>query len=172
MEHSQAELRKLSSQDGQEIYDMLQKLPEMENGFNNTFYGLDFASFQEELARCEKESQGIGLQPGRVPQTIFWYYVEGRPVGLIKVRHVLTDSLRVQGGNIGYAIIPEERGKGLGSKMLQLALAEAKKLGLEKVLLTCEVGNHASRKVAVNNGGEFEKEQNGLFYYWIKTTQQ
>ena len=41
--------------------------------------------------------------------------------------------------------------------MLRLALLEAKKIGLEKVLITCLDDNIASAKVIENNGGVFER---------------
>jgi predicted acetyltransferase len=55
--------------------------------------------------------------------------------------------------------------------MLRLALLEARKIGLEKVLITCDDGNIASAKVIENNGGVFErltmKEDRKIRRYWI-----
>jgi len=55
--------------------------------------------------------------------------------------------------------------------MLRLGLPEAKKIGLEKVLITCYDDNIASAKVIENNGGVFErfteKEGKKLRRYWI-----
>jgi len=55
--------------------------------------------------------------------------------------------------------------------MLRLALLEAKKLGIEKVLLTCSDDNIASAKVIENNGGKFErftkKDGEKKRRYWI-----
>jgi len=45
---------------------------------------------------------------------------------------------------------------GYGNTVLQLALIEAKKIGLTKVLLTCDDGNVASQKIIENNGGVLE----------------
>lgn len=42
----------------------------------------------------------------------------------------------------------EDHAKGYGSKMLELALLEAKAIGLKKVLITCHDTNMSSRKVA------------------------
>ena len=61
---------------------------------------------------------------------------------------------------------------GYGSKILELALKEAKKLKLEKVLLTCDRDNLASQKIIEKNGGQLQKS--GAYqvsknkYYWIK----
>ena len=55
--------------------------------------------------------------------------------------------------------------------MLRFGLLEAKKIGLEKVLITCDDENIASAKVIENNGGIFERlaERDGKQYrrYWI-----
>ncbi len=59
--------------------------------------------------------------------------------------------------------------------MLRLALPEAKEIGLEKVLITCDDDNIASAKVIENNGGIFERfvEKNSkkMRRYWVNTTQ-
>ena len=55
--------------------------------------------------------------------------------------------------------------------MLRLALPEAKKIGLEKVLITCDEDNIASAKVIEKNGGIFEryavKDGKKFRRYWI-----
>ena len=48
------------------------------------------------------------------------------------------------------------RQQGFGSLILRLLLPEAAKLGLKKVLITCEETNTASRKIIEANGGVFE----------------
>jgi len=58
------------------------------------------------------------------------------------------------GGHIGYGIRPSERQKGYATTGLQLALEEARKRGLDQVLLTCGVDNLASRRVILANGGQ------------------
>ena len=57
--------------------------------------------------------------------------------------------------------------------ILKLALEKARELGLERVLLTCDVENLGSRGVIEANGGELEGEFQLEFYdkpirrYWI-----
>ena len=41
-------------------------------------------------------------------------------------------------GHCGYSVRPSERGKGYGKEMLRLNILNAKKLGIEKVLVTCD----------------------------------
>lgn len=160
-------LQKLSPNDGRDIYDMLQKIPREDNSFQNVYHGLSYEEFQDELKRRFDESLGVNLQPDRVPQTTLWFYVDEVPVGFIKIRHYLNDRLKEKGGHIGYTIAPEFRGKGYATKMLELALKEAKELGIDKVQLTCDGSNIASRRVIEKNGGMFQDERDGVLKFWI-----
>ena len=84
-------------------------------------------------------------------------------VGCIELRHTLNESLTVIGGHIGYSVVPQERNKGYATMMLKLILKEAKNIGLEKVLLTCDTDNVASCKTIEKCGGT--PEQKEAFYY-------
>lgn len=97
-------------------------------------------------------------------------------IGTIQVRHSLTDELRNDGGNIGYAVRPDERRKGYATQMLKLALEFCKELGLDKVLIDCNDTNIASAKTMIKCGAIFDREQNlplsdggveTIHQYWI-----
>lgn len=107
-------VRQLTRPDGEDdvLYRMMQEIPSEENGFLNGARGLSRDAFAAWVCRHADISQGIGLPTGYVRQTIYWMYVDEYPVGSAKLRHELTDALRVEGGNIGYGIRPSERGKG------------------------------------------------------------
>lgn len=164
----QFSLLKLTTKVDENVYKMLQEIPKEENGFRNMFAKLSLEEFQEELVTREKESRGEDLPDYKVPQSIYWFYVDENPVGMVKLRHFLNDSLRENGGHIGYALTPRFRGKGYANKMLELALLEAKNLGINKVLLICEANNTASKAVIVNNGGALEKETENDAFYWVE----
>ncbi len=128
--------------------------------------------FESYIARLAKESTGEQLVPGRVPQTVHWLISEGQYIGRLSIRHELNEYLLQVGGHIGYDIRPSMRGLGYGTKQLELGLEKAKQLGLEKVLLTCDNTNTASRKIIENQGGIFENEvevEGGVpkLRYWI-----
>ena len=113
----------------------------------------DFESF---LQQQEDLRNGVGLPEGFVPATNFWLVSGDRYIGRVSLRHQLNDNLLQMGGHIGYTIRPSERRKGYGTIALELALEEAKKLGLEKVLVTCDEDNVASRKIIERCKGAFE----------------
>lgn len=92
-------------------------------------------------------------------------------VGAVNIRHYLNEQLLFDGGHIGDGVRPSERGKGIGTQMISLALEECKKLGIYHVLMVCDKDNIASAKSIINNGGvlENEPEVDGVIQqrYWI-----
>lgn len=117
-------------------------------------------SFEEWITAVRDNAVETTVRPGLVPATTFLGIRtgDGRLIGMIDVRHRLNDYLLQFGGNIGYSVRKSERRKGYASGMLRLVLDECRKLGLDKVLLTCDKENAASRKTIVRNGGVFENE--------------
>jgi len=162
------EIKKLSLDDGEDIYQMLQSIPANENGFMNPVNGKSYDEFKEWLVRAMGNSLQEGVIDGwKVPETTYWMYVDGKPVGYGKIRHFLTDKLLADGGNVGYAIVSSERNKGLGKIFLKLLLQESKVLNVEQILLTIREENKASLTVALTNGGVIEKNKAGKYYIWI-----
>lgn len=161
-------IRKARIGDGRDIYDMLQEMPADENGFVNSVNGKTFEEYQAWLEGTVKGSEQTGIADGwRVPQTTFWLYEDDMPVGMGKVRHHLTEALLREGGNVGYAIRPSARNRGLGKALLALLVEESRKIGVEQVLLTIRNDNQPSIHVALANGGEIEKVTPERHYIWI-----
>lgn len=138
-----------------------------------TFYHLpgdDFAAF---VAQLHREARGEGLPDWAVPQHTLWAVRGGRMVGVLKLRHRLTPMLENRGGHIGYFVRPSARGQGVATRMLALALDRARALGLTRVLLTCDIDNHASARVMIINGavratdGAHPDTGQPLARYWI-----
>ena len=164
------ELRRLSVDDGIDIYTMLQEIPKEENGLMNNANGLSYEEYKEWLKRKYAESEQIGLVDGwRVPCTTYWLYADEKQVGFGSIRHFLTDARRKAGGNIGYGIAPRYRGKGYGKKILGLLLEEANQLGIDRALVTIQLDNAASKAVALANGGVITGQTDERILVWINT---
>lgn len=164
------ELKRLSVDDGLDIYTMLQEIPAEENGLINKANGLTFDEYKEWLIVKQRDSEQEGIVDGwKVPSTTFWLYADGIPVGFGSVRNFLTEALRKVGGNIGYGIAPAFRGKGYGKELLRLLLNEAKEMGIDKVLVTILLDNIASQAVAIANGGVVTERTDERVFIWIDT---
>lgn len=162
------EIRKLNIDDGADVYEMLQIMPRDENGFINSANGKSYEEYQKWLTDMyECALQKVIIDGWKVPESVYWLYEDGKPVGFGKIRHFLTEALTIQGGNIGYAIAPYARRKGLGTKFLSLLKDEASKLGVERILLTINVDNEPSVKVALANGGVVDNIVNERYRIWI-----
>lgn len=158
-------LRKLSRNDGIEIFNMLKGIKSVENSYTNPTFNMSFNEFQEWLIQQEQWDKGLMLPEGYVPQTIYWLFDNETPVGMGKIRHRLTPASRVTGGNIGYAISSFYRGKGYGKIILGLLLQEAKKMGIEEILITVDKGNYPSQNVCIRNGGRLLSENEERWFY-------
>lgn len=114
------------------------------------------------------------LDGTRVPSTYFWITDgDGGPgdevVGFLHLRHLLNDWLLEQGGHIGYAVRPSARRRGHAARALALGVRAAAGLGIERVLVTCDADNDASRRTIEAGGGVLEDERQGKLRYWIVT---
>ena len=96
----------------------------------------------------------------------------GRIVGMINVRYDLTEEMYRYLGHIGYCVRKSERQKGYAAEMLRLALKEAKKIGLDRVLLTVDSDKTASIATMKKNGAVLANEVPYLGKitqrYWIE----
>ncbi|ENQ3105347.1 GNAT family N-acetyltransferase [Bacillus cereus] len=117
-----------------------------------------FDTIDEWLEKVKIQEKGEDLPPNRVPSTQFLSIEKGDLVGFINIRHRLTPELLVESGHIGYSVHPDERRKGYAAEQLRLSLLEAEKLGLEKVLITCDKANIGSAKTIQRVGGILENE--------------
>lgn len=119
------------------------------------FAGKDFDEFLSIIRREPTESD-----PASVPAHLFFLADTDRStlVGAIQIRHHIQHPKLIEtGGHIGYGICPGERRKGYATRMLALALPEARKIGLSRLLVTCQDANVGSWKVIESNGGVFER---------------
>ena len=124
-----------------------------------------------QLRKSEATCKEVGTE---VPSDMYLAVRQSddRIVGVIDLRHHINHPiLGTWGGHCGYSVRPSERGKGYAKEMLRLNIQNAKKLGIEKMLVTCDADNLASEKTILANGGVFEKtidvDGTQMKRYWI-----
>ncbi|MBL8031933.1 MAG: GNAT family N-acetyltransferase [Candidatus Doudnabacteria bacterium] len=79
-------------------------------------------------------------------------------MGVVQIRHQLNEHLLQVGGHIGYSVASDERRKGYATEILRLSLEYCQRLGMSRVLVTCDKSYAASAKVIQANGGVLEDE--------------
>ena len=107
-----------------------------------------------------------------VPCTFFWVEDDERPdtyLGTASIRHRLTPFLLEVGGHVGYSVRPSARRRGVATEALRLLLPRAADLGIDPVLITCDVDNAGSAKVIEANGGVLEDVRGDKRRYWVPT---
>ena len=118
-------------------------------------------------------SRGERLQEGWVPGTTLFLEEGGELLGIVNLRHKLTEALKRYGGHMGYSVRPSSRRQGYGTLLLEAGMVEARSLGIERLLVTCEPTNLGSIRVIENNGGVLQDEffhegvQRLVRCYWI-----
>ena len=132
-----------------------------------------YENYEGWLDNIEKIKTGRLEFAGQVPSTTYFGVYDNKIIGTIDIRNYLSEPLLIRGGHIGYGVRPSERRKGYATKMLTLALDECKKLGITKILVTCDKNNTASSKTIQKCGGVLENEfiDDGggiVLRYWIE----
>ena len=120
----------------------------------------DGYTFEEALERClNMENEEYSKKFERCPAKTFLLIRESdnNIVGSINIRWNLNEKMLQFGGHIGYGIRPTERRKGYNKINLYLGILEARRLGLEKVMLDCDVNNLGSDRTLKALGGKLER---------------
>lgn len=126
-----------------------------------------------DYCRLSKNPDNVPEGSVTATQYIFVREDDKKIVGMLQIRHLLNNYLENYGGHIGYSVAPCERRKGYATQMLRIALPECKKLGIDKVLITCIDTNIGSRKTILANGGVYDStvyepdKKVFLEKYWI-----
>ena len=134
--------------------------------------GMSFSRYLDVLAEGER---GANLPPNHVPSTFLFAFVGPRIVGRASIRHSLNAFLERVGGHIGYVVVPEFRRLGYATAMLRLSVQIARdKLGIGRILVTCDDDNIGSVRTIEKNGGVLENIVSGPDLqkpkrrYWIE----
>jgi predicted acetyltransferase len=140
-----------------------------------TFYAPARKDFEKYVQSLADEELGLNLKENFVPCSHRWLLSPAQElVGVTRVRHRIdTPFLTENGGHIGYDVAPSSRRKGYGHRAFAVALMEARRLGLPRVLMYASEENLASRAVIERGGGiledisfsDFWQEQ--LCKYWV-----
>ena len=160
------ELKQLSLDMGKTEYDMLQEIPEVENGFTNPAYNLSYDEYKEWLRITDNNSIGIDLPEGWIPYTTYVLYVDGIPVGYGRVRHSSSEYLEkvVGAGNLGYGIAKEYRRRGYGSILFKELLKKCKEIGYKEIKLFPMKSNEPTVKIMLKKGGQIIGDFKDLKY--------
>ena len=109
----------------------------------------DYEGWLEYLERCKKPTED------RVPGLTYFLVRESdnKIIGMANIRLYLNESLKREGGHIGYGIRPTERRKGYNKINLYRALEVCEENAIEEVVLDCNKENIASSKTMIALGG-------------------
>jgi len=153
--------------------EMISKWGQMEDLQNTSPFPLKYNTddFEAFLDRLHQDK--VNPSEGFVPSSSYWLINnEGQVVSVSNLRHDLNDRLKIIGGHIGYGTRADMRRRGYATKILELTLNEAKKMGIEKAMVTCYTENIGSNKTIINNGGKLyeNSDVNGRMTnkYWIE----
>ena len=128
--------------------------------------------FAAYVAALRAQSEEETPRPAGWVSCTTWWWVDGPGyLGRIALRHQLTDRLRETGGHIGYDVRPTARRQGHATAMLRAVLPLTHGMGINPVLVTCDVDNLASRRVIQANGGVLEDERYGKLRFWVSAYQ-
>ena len=172
-------------------------MPEIKLVRPDESYAAQYISYRDELLAAGSSMDGAGPirriadplewlaeinkyeNPATIPENFVraTQFLAVRPdnhlVGMIQVRHYFNDFLEKYAGHIGYSVRPSERRKGYATAMLAAVLPFCRQIGLNRILISCLIGNEASRRTILRNGGVYEstvfypKANEYLERYWI-----
>ena len=165
-------LRKLNTHDEEAFRRALQLTAASDPNFVRCCHSdLSFAGYLHILDESER---GRGLGEGQVPSTLLFGFVGEEIVGRLMLRHSLNEFFSRVGGHIGFVVVPGHRQRGHATEMLKQGLDIAHSIGLQRVLVTCDEDNIASRRTIEKCGGAYENSYFGpeapapKRRYWIE----
>lgn len=164
------ELRKINLKDVKEQWEYVTALPADENGLTNPYEGVSFEEYKSTvLPELMMHEHPINMPDWFVPETYYYLWDGHVLVGEYRIRHHLTEALRLGAGHIGYSIKKEFRGRGYGTKGLALVLNLAREIVPEdEIYLRVLKSNIPSFKAISNNGAYIADEDETHYLMRVK----
>lgn len=109
-----------------------------------------------ELTLVLRERQPAESNSWHVPA--YLYHMQspsGQYMGRIRLRVGWNEDIIKFAGQVGYAVEPEYRGRHFAERACRLILPLAHRHGMEKLWITCQPDNAASRRTLERLGAEF-----------------
>lgn len=164
------QLRKLNQKDAYAQWQYTTALPFNENGLTNPYHGVSYEEYLKTvLPKMLSHENPVNMPDWFVPETYYYLYDEDVLVGEFRIRHYLTQALRIGGGHIGYSIRKDLRGKGYGGIGLSLTLEIAKQIIPEdEIYMRVNKNNIASQKVMLKNNAYLAGEDEEHYFMRVK----
>ncbi|WP_151766504.1 GNAT family N-acetyltransferase [Acinetobacter seifertii] len=118
----------------------------------------DHRNFDTFLNKLRDYEKGKSLHEGHVANITYWLVEGSEIIGVSNLRPKLNEQIQYCGGHIGLGIRPSKRKQNFGSKLLELTIEEAWKLGLTELHIHCYKSNLASAKLIEANNGRLHSE--------------
>lgn len=99
------QLRKMNFIDVMEQWEYVTTQPNNENGLVNRYKGISFDTYRDAiLPELMMHENPINLPAWFVPETFYYLWYNNTLIGEFRIRHFLTEALRVGSGHIGFSI--------------------------------------------------------------------
>ncbi|GEM_PF-2583173 len=133
--------------------------------------GRRFETLLKELYELENE---VTLPEGYYPDANYLFINEqDEIIGFLNIRHHLSKMLLNVRGNISYGIKPSHRTIEITEQLLELALIEAKDMGIKRIKFVCDKTDNGLCDHILSIGGSFDSEdynevdRHYIQRYWI-----
>lgn len=168
-EVSAMELRKINTQDAYAQWQYTTTMPANEFGVTNPYHGISYADYiSTALPVLISYEHPVNMPDWFVPETYYYLWDGGSVVGEFRLRHHLTEKLRVGSGHIGYSVRKDMRGRGYGTIGLRLTVEAAREIVPEdEIYLRVNRANIASQRVMLKNGARVAGEDETYYYMRI-----
>lgn len=153
MKYKLLELRPYMIDENDDVYNMLQEIPLVDEfDQHNEYKGLTKKEIKEKINKMMQYAYGFNNTQDFPKCENFILYADNKPVCVGGLMLEMTDFWRKYRGHIWYKTRPSERKKGHCTQFVKLLIERATDLGIQELLSQCNINNYGSNKVLINNG--------------------